>query len=427
MKSMSRLIIDITELAYWQGKLTGVPRVMNELTRRYAARSDVVFVVWNSTKRVYKEIDPPHQQLDQDTNVPEEPSSNPSQKYAQIIEMVKRAKRSSKIANKTLSIPERAARKLLKPKPFADLGITVVPQKEDTLLVMADWHASDESFISYIEDVKARGTRIVQICYDMLPVIAPQYSGHATEAFTEYVTRVYPLCDLILAISKSTKNDIESWLTERDLRAPNVEVIRLGDDFKLAKPQAPTDKFFISNVKPGEKFLLCVGTIEARKNHALLYYTYKLAKNRGITLPKLVIVGRIGWRASDVFSLITSDPDTKDVLLPLQKVSDEELAWLYKNCLFSVYPSFYEGWGLPIAESLAYGVPCLSSNTSSMPEIAGDLVYYFSPQSTDECLTAIITLLDQSKLEAAREKTKAYRSVSWDGTFETVQSLVGKA
>ena len=70
----------------------------------------------------------------------------------------------------------------------------------------------------------------------------------------------------------------------------------------------------------------------------------------------------------------------------MHNCSDEELAWMYKNCAFSIYPSFYEGWGLPIAESAFYGAPCLASSTSSMPEVAGSAVDYFNPASTDSCM-----------------------------------------
>jgi glycosyltransferase involved in cell wall biosynthesis len=137
-------------------------------------------------------------------------------------------------------------------------------------------------------------------------------------------------------------------------------------------------------------------------------------------LPKLVIVGRRGWLTDDIFTLMTTDPETKDDFICLQGAKDEELSWLYSNCLFTIYPSFYEGWGLPIAESIAHGTPVLASNTSSMPEIAGDLIDYFSPTSSDECLQAIIQLMDPAKRTAAKKKLKQYEPTSWDQTFKSV-------
>ena len=132
--------------------------------------------------------------------------------------------------------------------------------------------------------------------------------------------------------------------------------------------------------------------------------------------------GRFVWR-----DLMTTDPDTKEQFIFLHNVSDEELSWLYDHCLFSIYPSFYEGWGLPIAESIAHGKPCLASNTSSMPEIAGDLLTYFSPYSSDECLQAIVGLLDPRARQKATTKIKKYRPVSWDQTFDQIRNGIVKA
>jgi glycosyltransferase involved in cell wall biosynthesis len=119
---------------------------------------------------------------------------------------------------------------------------------------------------------------------------------------------------------------------------------------------------------------------------------------------------------------MTTDPETKDKFVILEQASDEELSWLYENCQFSVYPSFYEGWGLPIAESIAHGTPCICSNTSSMPEIAGDLLTYFSPASTDECLQAITGLLKPGALDKAKDRLKDYKPVAWNDTFNSVNA-----
>ena len=110
----------------------------------------------------------------------------------------------------------------------------------------------------------------------------------------------------------------------------------------------------------------------------------------GSTAPRTdATARRRGWLSEDIYEVMTHDPQTRATFVFLHDATDEELAWLYRHCEFTVYPSFYEGWGLPIGESLAYGVPCLASRTSSMPEVAGELIPYFSPSSADECLKAI--------------------------------------
>jgi len=98
---------------------------------------------------------------------------------------------------------------------------------------------------------------------------------------------------------------------------------------------------------------------------------------------------------------------------------------LYDHSLFTVYPSNYEGWGLPIAESVARGIPCIASNTSSMPEIAGDIISYFSPNSTDECLQRVVELLDDDYRDKARHRLAQYKLTSWDDTFQQVEKITG--
>ena len=205
---------------------------------------------------------------------------------------------------------------------------------------------------------------------------------------------------------------------------PRMEVFRLGEDFEFAKAERPTEAAFQNSRLKGNDYIVTVGTIEARKNHALLYNVYKLAKSRGIDLPTLVIVGRRGWKTEQIYDFMTQDPEVKDKFVFLHNASDENLSWLYDNALFSVVPSFCEGWGMPIAESVARGVPCVCSNTTSMIEVAEGYVTHFTPSSTDECLAAITDMLEPKNLERWRKKCKSYKQTTWDQSFEKVRDLM---
>lgn len=371
--------IDISELHAWRGKLTGVPRVINELAARFVTDKNYAFVAWDGAQGAYMRV-----------NLPSGP------KVSRLTAVV------SKVAKHA----------------GLNANTQVIPQEGDTLMIMADWHGSDKSFVEYVINLKQTGVRLAQMAYDLLPIVTPQYSGHATESLTHYAQWIYPICDVIIAISEHTKKDITGWLQDNKLAIPEIKVIRLGDDFKIAKPKKP------AAAVSGKNFILCVGTLEARKNHTLLYYAYRLALSRGIDFPKLVIVGRRGWKTDDLYELLTNDPVITQQFILLESASDEELSWLYQNCLFSIYPSFYEGWGLPIAESIAHGAPCICSDSSSMPEVAGDLVSYFNPFSSDECMVAIETMLKPGNIEAANERLKAYKPTSWDQTFAEVKSIM---
>jgi len=226
-----------------------------------------------------------------------------------------------------------------------------------------------------------------------------------------------PKSDLVLSISQNTADDAKKWLASVDAALPaKSSVFRLGDEIGEGKSLKP--KVTIPN-----DFLLCVGTIEARKNHTCLYYAYKLAAEKGIDLPSVVIVGRKGWQADDIYEVMTTDPDMKDKFIFLHNASDTELTWLYSSAAFSVYPSFYEGWGLPVAESLLSGVPAVASNSSSIPEIAGDLVKYFSPNSPEELLGQLQKMTNKKTQTASRQAIKnRYKATSWDQSYEEVLS-----
>jgi len=380
---MFKTVIDITELANWEGELTGVPRVMNELCLRFKInKNNITFAKWDSE----------HQGL---------------------VEVAKKISinKHKKVSNKISSLFKNNSSKK-----------EVFIQKNDILLIMADWHSSDANFVDYLSKKHGEGVLLIQIVYDLLPIVTPQYSGHATEYVTRYAKTIYPLCSSIIAISENTKKDIINWLNTNKIKVPPIEVIRLGDDFhkvKSVKPKA-------INTTGMNNYILCVGTIEARKNHMLLYYVYKLAYKRDIKLPDLIIVGRVGWHAENVYEMLTCDPEVNNNIHIMQNINDNELSWLYDNSLFTIYPSFYEGWGLPVAESIRRGKVCLSSNTSSLPEIAGELINYFNPSSTDECLEAIVKLTNPITLKKAVEKIRNYKVTSWDDTFDAIWTIINR-
>jgi glycosyltransferase involved in cell wall biosynthesis len=420
----TRLIIDVTQWVHWQGTLTGIPRVMDEIARRYVENPQAVFVIWNKASEAYVQVDFAATRKIRGNGIcyiNGDRTTNAS-KMSGAKKLIKKTE-SLRVGRSSVAVLKRIKRRITPEQAQAPAANIIVAGKQDTLLVLwGEWH--DPTFIRGLEDAKSRGATLVQAAMDMLPIVTPQFSGagNAPQTMANYNAHVLPICDLVLSISENTKRDIIAWLKAKKLRVPPVEVIRIGDDLSVMTPQKPkTDQLRLAAQEP---FVLCVGTVEARKNHALLYYVAKLAQSKGITLPKIVIVGRRGWRSDDVYGLISEDPEMKDRLIFLHGMSDEELDWLYSNCLFTVYPSFYEGWGIPIAESVRKGVPVAASNTSSMPEIAGNLIDYFSPFSTDECLETMKRLSDPTYLKKAQQRLLKYKVTSWDDSFQQINTFL---
>ncbi len=422
---MKRVVYDVTQLVHWQGKLTGIPRVMKELAVRFNGdNSPVIFVSWVKEIEAYCAVDLTASLGNSVVYL--KAGETPKGKAGQAAEAKQTVTRLGKgVLRRGARLSPKLAQKLetkLRAARLAQLE-PLLPEPGDTIFIpWGEWW--DENFIKKLQAAQAAGARLAPVIHDVGPMVQPQFSGHSTDSLSDYCRRIVPIADLVLAVSQNTKRDLGTWLKQNKLAVPKIEVFREGDDFTVTSSRPPADPTFEHSGLKGADFILCVGTIEIKKNHQLLYYTYKLAAQRGIKLPKLVIVGRPGWQTEGLIELIQKDPGVNKDILLLTSTDDEELAWLYDNCLFTIFPSFYEGWGIPIAESVARGVPCLCSNTSSMVEIAEGIVEHFSPASSDECLSAIERWLDPKALATARDRTKQYQPTSWDQTYQQVKSYL---
>lgn len=444
--SSKKCYIDVTQLVHWEGYLAGIPRVMNEVSKRFVSDDTTEFIYVSWVKEIasfcvidffstmekhgkeggidYQKINQPHQSIPQEVTYKQGvlPESNKKGKNKRLFR---------KIAKKVVLIAGIQNTKLYKNAQNAwiinesqNYNKVVFKEGDAIFISWGEWW--DDNFLKTLEDgVSAVDLKIIPIIHDVLPfTLTPQFSSHSTESLQNFCRRVVSLSSLVLCVSNSTKNDLASWYKSQKIKVPTMKVFRLGEDFDFAEAVKPTDEQFISSGLKGDDYIICVGTVEAKKNHQLLYYTYKLAKVRGIDLPKLVIVGRRGWKAETTIDFMTQDPEVKEKFIFLHNASDENLSWLYDHALLSVFPSFAEGWGIPIAESVSRGVPCACSNTTSMTEIAEGYVLHFTPSSTDECLSALKVVLEPKALASLREKCRSYKQTTWDESYRQIRKLM---
>jgi glycosyltransferase involved in cell wall biosynthesis len=440
---MKRTIVDVTQLVHWPGMLAGIPRVMNELSVRFynLQNPNVVFVSWVKSLKCYCEIDFARTMAQRGTLIkylkegetaPLTPilTSSATSHIDSVPQALAKKSLPKKVFDLSLKVASRLSNKLAERLKNRIQSIKmrkykrVVLGRDDNVFIgWGEWW--DDNFISMLKTaVNQHGTRITQIIHDLGPIYTPQFSSHSTESLTKYCHEIVPICSLVLVVSEHAKKELEGWLKDHKYSTPPIRVFRNGDDFAFAKARQPDDQGFVKSGLKGKDFVLVHGTVEIRKNHMLYYYVYKLAKQRGIKLPKLLISGRLGWHTEVIHDLITNDEDVNKDILFLNSVTDEELSWLFDNAIFSMYVSFYEGWGVPVAESLARGTPCITANVGSMLEIADGIVYYSSPASTDELLAQMQYLLEPTNLLAARERTKKYKLTSWGDSFKQVNKHI---
>jgi hypothetical protein len=176
-----------------------------------------------------------------------------------------------------------------------------------------------------------------------------------------------------------------------------------------------------------QKFVVYVSTIEIRKNHALLVNVWRrLLEERGSATPHLLFIGRSLWRGDEVVDSIKRDEKLRNYVHVLHDVNDRDLDWLYRNCVLTLYPSLYEGWGLPVAESLSYGKLCIASDRTATREIAPHLTELADPLDFRAWRDRVAHYLDNpDALARAEEKIRReYAEHTWDESIRQIISTL---
>jgi glycosyltransferase involved in cell wall biosynthesis len=217
--------------------------------------------------------------------------------------------------------------------------------------------------------------------------------------------------DRVITVSQRVKQELVELLKYDDAR---IKVIYHGVDHENFRKydSVEMDDFRISHGLP-EKFILFVGSIEPRKNLKNALLSYEALPDALKKEYKFVLAGFSGWKNAEVMSIIKR---ARENIMYLGYLTDVELAYLYNLASVFIYPSLYEGFGLPPLEAMACGTPIIVSNTSSIPEICGDAAYYVEPLSIDSISAGICRVIGDTELRnglvrRGLEHAKAFR---WD-------------
>jgi tetratricopeptide (TPR) repeat protein/glycosyltransferase involved in cell wall biosynthesis len=267
--------------------------------------------------------------------------------------------------------------------------------------------------------------RYIPFIHDLIPIVTPEYcAADLRRDFIAWIAGVFHHGKCFFVNSQATKADLEAVAAKLECDLREVTVVPLNADFRHSVeaispdyPQEDSTYFLETHDLKKGNYVLCVATIEARKNHAAAFAVWlRLIKKHGIrNVPKLVCVGKDGWLNDNVYHLLRASEILSSHVVMLQNVPDPALAALYENCLCTLYPSFYEGWGLPVTEALCYGKVPVLANMSSLPEAGGELAEYFDIGSENELLAKIERLMTDPEYRRSREKRIAdeFRPRSW--------------
>jgi glycosyltransferase involved in cell wall biosynthesis len=255
----------------------------------------------------------------------------------------------------------------------------------------------------------------VATIHDMIPLLWPQW---VTRKHRLVVTAAYHRlgrqADLVITPSEATKVDI---LRHLQINPERIAVIPWGCA-KRFQPGGDRERFAVvqQRYRLPARYLLFVGTLEPRKNLTTLLHAYAMLRAEGCGEDlKLVVAGRTGWLYADIFDTVKTLALEEEVIFT-GFVDDEDLPDIYRGAQLFVFPSLYEGFGLPILEAMASGVPVITSDAASMPEVAGDAAIFVNPHDPKGIAEGIAWVLaDDGLRETLTQKGLARaRRFTWD-------------
>jgi len=360
---MSRIFFDYSTMAAFHGHPTGIPRTVQELASAFRnLREDIRIVALNDEIREFRDFD-------------------------------------------------------VETKKFG--SVADIRNGDWLISTSASWSFSHYNQI--VMRLTKQGVRYIQLYYDLIPYLFPHFYKDPGfgDYFCQWTAENFNLCTRALFISQCSQDDIVRCIVGRKSNIP-LQVIRLGETLPTYRN---SDNKMPDKLTRLGRFALSVGTLEIRKNHIILLNAYRFLIENGFdALPTLVLAGREGWLNNHLSYQVENDPVLKGRILVVPDASDAVLDYLYKNCMFTLFPSLYEGWGLPIAESLNYGKPCISSSTSSMVEVAPKYTRFAHPLKLSEWVAHIqeLSANDKKFTDESSRIASEYSPFSWEQTASQI-------
>jgi len=263
-----------------------------------------------------------------------------------------------------------------------------------------------------------RGKKNTATIFDLSCWITPEYHTRRNIAATRrYGEKILTACDGLIAISEHTRQDAAAIL---GIPLARIQVIYPGvaDAFFEVNDQRSSE--IKARYRLAKRYMLFVGCIEPRKNVPAVVSAYRRLPESLRTEVHLVLAGTLGWESDEVRTLLGRSGGT---VRHLGYVPEPDLPGLVRGAEMLVYPSFYEGFGLPVAQAMAAGTPVITSNRSSLPEIAGGAAICIDPGSVEELSTAMERLLACPEIRCALAARGRCRAEKFRWSAAASQSL----
>ncbi len=242
--------------------------------------------------------------------------------------------------------------------------------------------------------------RILTI-YDLIPILFPNLvTPKVNRQFVKTINSIDISKDWVICISQHTKNDFCQY-TGMNPERVFVTPLAASDNFYPVNGTSIIKTVLDAHDIPDCPYLLSLSTLEPRKNLTLLIkcFCQIIIENPNLDL-NLVLVGVSGWKNKDIFEIAKKYPHLQSKIIFTGYILDSDLSAIYSGAIAFVYPSLYEGFGLPPLEAMQCGIPVITSNTSSLPEVVGNAGITIDPKQPDELCQAMLNVVNNSKLRA---------------------------
>jgi glycosyltransferase involved in cell wall biosynthesis len=271
----------------------------------------------------------------------------------------------------------------------------------------------------YAAEVRRRGLRPLYFVHDLIPITHPEYTRPGED--DRHRRRVQTALDTGAALvvnSRATRLQLADYAHRLGRRLPDCVVAPLAPA-ALPTPahRPPIDR----------SYFVVVGTIEPRKNHLLLLQVWRrLVEEFGAAAPRLVVIGQRGWECAPVLSFLEQCTALREFVIARPHCSDGDLATWLQHARALLFPSFVEGFGLPLVEALARRVPVIASRLPAFQEMAGEIPEFLDPLDGPAWQQAIRDYMQPDGLRARlqRQRMSGYAAPTWSAHFAVVDALV---
>jgi hypothetical protein len=258
---------------------------------------------------------------------------------------------------------------------------------EGDLLLLPDAYWGLPGIWKGVSEARRNGATVATVLYDLIPITHPQFvPPSASASFGEYIREVVKNSDILIAISKTVRDQCREAI-DRDwpgvIPAERIQAFRLGADIVTVRGEVSQTIGELYSPKEKQTPYLMVATFDPRKNHTCVLEAFELLWRKQPSVC-LCFVGGRGWMSDELLQKIESHPRYCRQLFKFHAMSDADLRHCYENARGVICPSFVEGFGLPIVEGLAYGRKTFVADTQIHREVGRDECDYFAPHKPNE-------------------------------------------